>query len=78
MGWAAVASRPELQVVGYPIALCGAIALVAGLAISLDQNRLAARSPGPSPTRRVDLESSSPGSPPHPRRPVRHRAGKAA
>jgi len=78
MGWANLAARQELQTVGWPIAVGGAIALVVGVAIYLDQSRLAARSAASSATRRIDLDSARPGRGPHPRRPAGQRAGKAA
>jgi len=78
IAWANLAARHELQIVGWPIAVGGAIAMLVGLVIYLDQDPLGPQSAATSASRRIDRHPARAGSGPHPRRPVRQRADRAA
>lgn len=78
IAWANLAARHELQVIGWPIAVGGAVAMLVGLVVYLDQDQLGPQSVATSASRRIDRHSARAGNGPHPRRPVRQRADKAA
>jgi len=78
IAWANLGARHALQIVGWPIAVGGAVAMLVGLVIYLDQDQLGPQTAATSASRRIDRHPARAGNGPHPRRPAKHRAGRAA